>query len=653
MPDRNIFVRTGSRLTDTLRKSVEPFQRTEAQRDAARALGTLGLTSLGFGGAAALAMSLRRKNERKLLDEQRARALLHVPVYDEASGDKSEKRAFFPWNTVGRGWKALAPKPLAPLVKNHWGKGLGILGGGGLAVAGLASEPQVADGQGEANPFRRAWNDASGLASHIPGIGGVVDGLRDEKTKLTDLAATIRGEHATNFPSVPWFVPGAVATTMLGLGGGYTGVNAITDSLAKRKLTRKKKKAKESLEAALAAEQHSKLGAVMNAFIDACEEAAPSVKEASLVEWYLAALGAAAMSGGMAGAYNGYQEAGQKHRLAALNRIRHLQLAKRRNEDLMLVPEPRSFPDSSAPEQEEGREPKSAGMPDWFCKTAIGPVRSVAQRIFQNRTVGNVVNNVVKGSAKGRQTGYGYGVRRGRAYDTRSGYVPPRSRATARTMPTPSAHANPGATVHVPPVTPPGPVATSEPVGAVDSAIRNVFFHGPKKAVTSMPKFFRHAPGAVGSATQPLRTFAKRNPIATTLGIGLGTGELGGRVLDYNHLPGGDWKPSEWFMSRFRDHRHLNDAMGNQIHGTHRLFSADPKENPEMQWSWNPLAGLGSEGGWRGFGWRFRQKPRTRSVVHLPDAKPDAMELMKNNTDPSIIARRNFNGRMNPQFHTQ
>jgi len=557
MPNLNTFTpigslasRAGSALSDTAKKTIEPFQRTQVQRDAAKALGLLGVTTLGFGGAAALAMSLRRKNERKLLDEQRARALLHVPVYDETP---AEKRAFFPWNTVGNGWKALKPIHLPPIVKNHWGKGLGILGGGGLAVAGLATEPQNTEGQGDASPFRRVWNDASGLASKIPGVGGVVDGLRDEKRKLMDLPATIRGEHAGNIPSVPWFVPGAIATTMLGLGTGYTGVNAITDSLAKHKLARKKKKAKESLEAALAAEQHSKLGAAMNEFIDACEEVAPSIKEASLVEWYLAALGAAAVSGGMAGAYNGYQEAGQKHRLAALNRIRHLQLAKRRNEDLMLVPEPRPFPASPAPEKEDIKEPKTAGIP----------------------------------------------------------------------------------------------------VGTLDRILRNVFYHGPKRAITSAPGLLRKTPGAVRTAIKPLGTFAKQNPMATTLGVGLGASELGGRVLDYNHLPGGDWKPSEWFMRRFRDHRPLNDAMGNPIHGTHRVFSANPKENPEMQWSWNPLAGLGSKGGWRGFGWRFRPKPLTHSIVSLPAARPDAMALVKNNTDPAIIARRQLNGRMNAPFHTQ
>ena len=33
-----------------------------------------------------------------------------------------------------------------------------------------------------------------------------------------------------------------------------------------------------------------------------------------------------------------------------------------------------------------------------------------------------------------------------------------------------------------------------------------------------------------------------------------------------------------------------------------------------MEWSWNPLAGLGTEGGWRGFGYRFRRNGRIRAT---------------------------------------
>lgn len=72
---------------------VEPFRRTEPQREAARMLGRLGIGSVGFGSMAAALMMARRKNERKLLDEEKAKAMLPIPVYVESDESGYEKSA--------------------------------------------------------------------------------------------------------------------------------------------------------------------------------------------------------------------------------------------------------------------------------------------------------------------------------------------------------------------------------------------------------------------------------------------------------------------------------------------------------------------------------------------------------------------------------
>lgn len=337
---------------------VEPFRRTGPQRDAARMLGRLGLGSLGFGSMAAALMMARRKNERKLLDEEKAKAMLPIPVYVQPGETGNGKSASV------RG-KAIAT-------------GLGLLGLGTTA-AGIAYGNDGRDGRDLSNPAARVFNTATGM---IPGGGAI----RAEQQRYLDLPGTIRGEHAKSFANVPWFVPGALGVSLLGLGAGYGGVNAAGDFLAKRRLERKKRKAKKVFDEALRNEQQSKLGAALEEFVTACEEAAPTIKESSLLEWYLALLGTAGVAGGMAGAYNGYQGAAQKHRLSALKRIRRLQLAKRRNEELSLVPEIIPLP---GPTRKSEGSDQSAEKSDESEERAIVPssksadlVRSLAKGLF-------------------------------------------------------------------------------------------------------------------------------------------------------------------------------------------------------------------------------------------------------------------------------
>jgi len=289
---------------------IEPFRRTEPQRDAAHLLGRIGLGSLGFGGTVATLMMIRRANERKLLDEEKAKAQLKVPVY--VTGKDTRRKTASAWT------KGVAAS-------------LGLLGLGGTA-AGLAYANDGTDGKRSANPAARVFNTATGL---IP--GGQM--LREEQDRYLDIPGTIRGEYAKSLTNVPWFVPGAFGVTLLGMGAGYKGVNALGNFMARRRLEQERDRAKKEFEQALDSEAESKLGAALDEFVTACEQCAPSIKEASMLEWYLALLGTAGVLGGITGAYNGYSNSTQKDRLATLNKVREMQLAKRRNEELSLVPQ--------------------------------------------------------------------------------------------------------------------------------------------------------------------------------------------------------------------------------------------------------------------------------------------------------------------------
>jgi len=305
-------------LGETSGRWLAPFQKTEPQREAMRMLGRAGLGTLGVGSTAALLMMLRRHHERELLDEDKAKALLPVPIY--VRDNEKHKSA------------SAATKGIAA--------GLGTLGLAGT-VAGLAYGNHGENGVDSANPASRLFNTATGL---IPGGRA----LRDEQDRYADLPGTIRGEHAKSFADVPWFAPGVLGVSLLGLGAGYAGVNAIGNALARRKLKKRRQQAIRVYDEALRNEQTSKLGAALEAFVTACEELAPSVKEASVLEWYLALLGTAGVAGGMAGTYHGYQGADQKFRLAALKSLRKAQLAKRRNTELSLVPRIHHLPSPSS-----------------------------------------------------------------------------------------------------------------------------------------------------------------------------------------------------------------------------------------------------------------------------------------------------------------
>lgn len=314
----------------------EPFQKTQPQRDAARILGKIGIGSLGFGAGAAALMMLRRKNEQKLLDEEKAKAQLHVPVFVPVDENRKKKEA-----SAGR--KAIAV-------------GLGLLGLGSTA-AGIAYANDGKDGKDSANPAARVFNTATGI---IPGG----QAFRDEQDRYLDLPGTIRGDHAKSYENVPWFAPGVLGVSLLGLGAGYGGINALGNMAAKWKLERKKKKAKKMHEDALMGEYRSKLGSVLDEYVTLCEELAPSVKEASMLEWYLALLGTAGVAGGLAGTYNGFQGAKQKHRLTALKKIREMQLAKRRSEELHLVPDYRPLPPEKADPEKKPERPTDEELDD-------------------------------------------------------------------------------------------------------------------------------------------------------------------------------------------------------------------------------------------------------------------------------------------------
>lgn len=501
-------------VRDHAQSAVAPFQRTAPQREAARVLGRLGLGSLGFGSTAAIAMMLRRKHEKALLDEEKAQALLEVPVFvnepEKRQGDKSASAT-------------------AKVVAG----GLGLLGLGGTA-AGLAYSNGSTEGKTSANPASRVFNTATGI---VP-FGNA---LRDEQERYLDLPGTIRGEHAKNFYDVPWFLPGALGVSLLGLGAGYSGINAVGNTLARRKLQRRKKKVEKYFEDALRKSAGSELGMLLDEFVTLCEDLAPSVKEASVLEWYLALLGTAGLAGGMAGTYHGYQGATQKHRLSAMNKIRQLQLAKRRSEELSLIPKIIAVESPEKPETAPKKNEREESDEDSMRKSA------------------DLVRNLAKGLWRGTK-----------------------------------------------------------------------YLGG--KAVQGA--------GAVGQKARNAGSYVKQNEPYTAMTIGgLAAAEGLGRLADRFGSPLGRWKPSSWVTSRFMENQPLTDARGRPVHGTRRLYSGDPNDFAEMQWSWNPL----SE---RGFGWRFRRQPRARRRVTVPDSDPSITELAAR-SNPSITMRR----RMNERFY--
>jgi hypothetical protein len=132
----------------------DAMQQSPAQKGTWRVLGTVGAATLGFGGLAALMTSLRRKNERRLMDEQRAKASLSVPVYSDMPLGKHA--------SVGSVLKGVGT----------WGlPAAGITAGAGLAGYGLAKDPVIdAQGNREANVVRRAIHTGGKALSYAPGM---------------------------------------------------------------------------------------------------------------------------------------------------------------------------------------------------------------------------------------------------------------------------------------------------------------------------------------------------------------------------------------------------------------------------------------------------------------------------------------------------
>ena len=331
-----------SQVVDPFKKAIAPFHKTPVQRDAARLVAALGLGSTLFGGGAALALNARRANERKLLDEETAKAVLPVHIYNKPKEKKKEASA-----------ASIAAKAALP-----------VIGVGGIA-AGIAKANHDRSKIPADAPAKPTAGFLTRLINTLPGGKS----LAKESQRITDLPGTIRGEYAENPLMVPWAIPAGVGLGMGGLLTGYMGVNAVGDALAKRRLKKKRDKAKLMLEDALTNEQQSKMGAALEEFVTTADEIVPQMKEAFLggfspTEGYLSLLGLGMVGGAGLGAYRGYSEASQKHRLSALKQIRNLQLAKRRREELTLVPDNEDSPSSDVtlPNASEDDSVKAAGL---------------------------------------------------------------------------------------------------------------------------------------------------------------------------------------------------------------------------------------------------------------------------------------------------
>ena len=287
----------------------------QAQRDAFKNIGIAGGVTLGVGGLAGLMMNLRRKHEKRLLDEEAAKATLAVPIYSSPQKGKKKKAA-----SVGDFVEA-------------------------LHIPGAKS----------------VYDTVSGIPGYLYNAGkSAIEFGNTEKDHLLNFTDTLKGSNAKSYGQVPWFWPLALGGSMAGLAAGYHGVNSISDAWSRRKLKKKRDEAKRMVEEALRAEQNSKLGSALEEFVSAADAVMPQTKEASLLQAYLAMMLTTAGLGAGLGAYNGYRTATQAQRLGALNKVRAAQLANRRREDLMLVPQGEqeeedsevSLPNSSAEEKQ-------------------------------------------------------------------------------------------------------------------------------------------------------------------------------------------------------------------------------------------------------------------------------------------------------------
>jgi hypothetical protein len=155
---------------------------------------------------------------------------------------------------------------------------------------------------------------------------------------------------------------------------GYYGVSKCLANKEEAELKAKREAARRRFEAALLAEQQSKLGSALDKFIDTCQEKLPMEKTA-VIGTYLGLLSTAALAAGVSAFLNGYKNNSHKVQLKALEQTRLRRLAKQHEENLALVSRPVSQKEVQRLLSEELPElVKKSGwsFPQRREKTAIG-----------------------------------------------------------------------------------------------------------------------------------------------------------------------------------------------------------------------------------------------------------------------------------------
>jgi hypothetical protein len=182
-------------------------------------------------------------------------------------------------------------------------------------------------------------------------VAAAIEGASNEAKHAADPLGTFAGKYAKSLRQVPWMYPTVATLGSISLLGGYK----LTDAIIKRRAERKREialaKARKQFEDALLLEQEmgkgtKKTASVLDEFCDEVERQPefqkqlqlsshnkPQQKTAALLDYYLAALGTTAALGGLFGLSTGYGAASRTERLAALQRARELQLARRREDE--------------------------------------------------------------------------------------------------------------------------------------------------------------------------------------------------------------------------------------------------------------------------------------------------------------------------------
>jgi hypothetical protein len=271
-----------------------------SQQSAARTVLYGGGAAAGVGATLGLLSMVNRKHRRELLDESVARASLEYPVVDTS-------------------------------VKS-----------GGFFDRAFASS------RGAAENVVGGISNVGNFALDVAGPTG--EAIRNEGRRALDLPGTIAGNHAKNWYSVPWAIPALAGALGLGSIGAYKGVRGLVASHDKAKLERRKQKAKQKFMDALIAEQQSKLGSVLDEYLDTVVEVS-TIKEASALETYLSLLGLAGLGGGIYGFSRSYGPSKRKSNREALEQVRNLQRAKYEFET------PEIIPDYQVPQLKKKEEP--------------------------------------------------------------------------------------------------------------------------------------------------------------------------------------------------------------------------------------------------------------------------------------------------------